>query len=58
MELGITPIVTSGMIIQMLAGSQLIDVNLDLKSDRELFQTAQKCCISSSYNLLMHQYSP
>ena len=27
----------------MLAGSQLIDVNLDLKSDRELFQTAQKC---------------
>ena len=43
MELGITPVVTSGMIIQMLAGSQLIDVNLDLKSDRELFQTAQKC---------------
>jgi len=43
MELGISPIVTSGMIIQMLAGSQLIDVNLDLKSDRELFQTAQKC---------------
>jgi len=26
----------------MLAGSQLIDVNLDLKSDRELYQTAQK----------------
>jgi len=45
MELGISPIVTSGMIIQMLAGSQLIDVNLDLKSDRELFQTAQKCMI-------------
>jgi len=43
MELGISPIVTSGMIIQMLAGSQLIDVNLDLKSDRELYQTAQKC---------------
>jgi protein transport protein SEC61 subunit alpha len=46
MELGIQPIVTSGMIIQMLAGSQLIDVNLDLKSDRELFQTAQKRIIS------------
>ena len=46
MELGISPIVTSGMIIQMLAGSQLIDVNLDLKSDRELFQTAQKCFVS------------
>jgi hypothetical protein len=36
MELGISPIVTSGMIIQILAGSELIDLNLDLKSDREL----------------------
>lgn len=52
MELGITPIVTSGMIIQMLAGSQLIDVNLDLKSDRELFQTAQKC----SYTFLARMF--
>lgn len=41
-EQGITPIITSGMFIQLLAGSQLIDVNLDLKSDRELFQTMQK----------------
>lgn len=39
---GISPIITSGMFIQLLAGSQLIDVNLDLKSDRELFQTLQK----------------
>src|SRR5271170_3844773 len=52
MELGISPIVTSGMIIQMLAGSQLIDVNLDLKSDRELFQTAQKCNIPLPENYL------
>ncbi|BFZ61172.1 translocon subunit [Saitoella coloradoensis] len=42
MELGISPIVTSGMVIQLLAGSHMIDVNLDLKSDRELYQTAQK----------------
>ena len=42
MELGISPIITSGMFVQLLAGSQLIDVNLDLKSDRELFQTMQK----------------
>ena len=42
MELGITPIITSGMVFQLLAGTQLIDVNLDLKSDRELYQTAQK----------------
>ncbi|EON62667.1 protein transporter SEC61 subunit alpha [Coniosporium apollinis CBS 100218] len=42
MELGITPVVTSGMVFQLLAGTHLIDVNLDLKSDRELYQTAQK----------------
>ncbi|KAI9729997.1 MAG: translocon subunit [Cirrosporium novae-zelandiae] len=42
MELGITPIVTSGMVFQLLAGTHLIDVNLDLKTDRELYQTAQK----------------
>ena len=42
MELGISPIVTSGTIIQTLAGSHVIDVNMDLKSDRELYQTAQK----------------
>ena len=28
--------------IQLLAGTHLIDVNLDLKTDRELYQTAQK----------------
>ena len=50
MELGIAPIVTSAIIMQMLGGSQLIDVNFDLKSDRELFQTAQKCSIPV-YNL-------
>lgn len=42
MELGITPIISSGMVFQLLAGTHLIDVNLDMKSDRELYQTAQK----------------
>ena len=42
MELGITPIITSGMVFQLLAGTQLIDVNLDLTADRQMFQTAQK----------------
>ncbi|KAK1810813.1 translocon subunit [Friedmanniomyces endolithicus] len=42
MELGITPIISSGMVFQLLVGTHLIDVNLDLKSDRELYQTAQK----------------
>ena len=42
MELGITPIISSGMVFQLLAGTHSIDVNLDLKVDRELYQTAQK----------------
>ncbi len=42
MELGISPIITSGMIMQLLAGAKLIDVNQSVKEDRELFQGAQK----------------
>ena len=36
MELGITPIVTSSMVIQLLAGSKLIEVDNNIKEDREL----------------------
>jgi len=43
MELGITPVVTSGMIMQLLAGAQLIDIDFGLKDDRALFGGAQKC---------------
>jgi len=42
MELGISPIITSGMIMQLLAGSKIIDVDTSLKEDRALFQGAQK----------------
>merc|ERR1711959_789472 len=42
MELGISPIVTSGLVMQLLAGSKIIEVDQGLKSDRELFQGAQK----------------
>ncbi len=42
MELGISPIVTSGMIMQLLAGANLIDVDFSLKEDRALFGGAQK----------------
>ncbi|KAK9353699.1 SecY subunit domain-containing protein [Lipomyces doorenjongii] len=42
MELGISPIISSGMVFQLLGGTHIIDVNLELKSDRELYQTAQK----------------
>jgi protein transport protein SEC61 subunit alpha len=42
MELGISPIVTSGMIMQLLAGANLIEVDFGLKEDRALFSGAQK----------------
>ncbi|CEQ41323.1 SPOSA6832_03040 [Sporobolomyces salmonicolor] len=42
MELGITPIITSGMIIQLLQGAGFIDVDFTLKEDRALFGGAQK----------------
>ena len=42
MELGVTPVVTSGMIMQLLAGAQLIEVDFSLKDDRALFGSAQK----------------
>ncbi|CAJ1340291.1 unnamed protein product [Effrenium voratum] len=42
MELGISPIVTSGMVMQLLAGSKLLEVDQSVKEDRALFQGAQK----------------
>jgi protein transport protein SEC61 subunit alpha len=48
MELGITPIVTSGMIMQLLSGANLIDIDFSLKEDRALFSGAQKrTCLCS-----------
>lgn len=42
MELGISPIVTSGLVMQLLAGVKLIDVDQSDKEERELFAGAQK----------------
>ena len=42
MELGISPIVTSGMIMQLLAGSKIIDVDKKQKEDKDLFDGATK----------------
>ena len=42
MELGISPIITSSMIMQLLAGAKLIDVEMSSKQDRDLFQATQK----------------
>ncbi len=42
MELGISPIVTSGMVMQLLAGSKIIEVDQSSKEERALFNGAQK----------------
>jgi len=42
MELGISPIITSGMVMQLLAGAKIIDVDQSVKEDRDLFSGAQK----------------
>lgn len=42
MELGITPVVTSGMILQVLVGANLIEVDQSVPEDKELFNSAQK----------------
>ncbi|KZV27197.1 hypothetical protein F511_04650 [Dorcoceras hygrometricum] len=42
MELGITPIVTSGMVMQLLAGSKIIEVDNNVREDRALLNGAQK----------------
>jgi len=40
MELGISPVITAGMVMQLLAGTRIIDVDMSLKEDRMLFQGA------------------
>jgi protein transport protein SEC61 subunit alpha len=42
MELGITPIITSGTIMQLLSGANIITVDQNVKEDRVLFNGAQK----------------
>ena len=42
MELGISPIVTSGLVMQLLAGSKIIEVDLSAEHDKALFNGAQK----------------
>ncbi len=42
MELGIGPIVTAGLVMQLLAGSKIIDVDFSDPDDRALFTGGQK----------------
>lgn len=53
MELGISPIVTSGLIMQLLAGAKIIEVG-DTPKDRALFNGAQKC--TSLLSLFMRSW--
>jgi protein transport protein SEC61 subunit alpha len=57
MELGITPIVTSGMIMQLLAGANLITVDQSVKEDRVLFNAAQKRKLKDHIFCLLTTYS-
>eukprot|EP00494_Astrolonche_serrata_P026289 UN26550 len=58
MELGISPLVTSGMIMQMLAGAKFITYNPGKPDEQRAFQTAEKLvgliitfCQASMYTL-------
>ena len=42
MELGISPIATAGLVMQLLAGSRIIEMNYSSKEDRALFNGGQK----------------
>lgn len=53
MELGISPIVTSGLIMQLLAGAKIIEVG-DTPKDRALFNGAQKCRFAVFWNSFLH----
>jgi len=42
MELGISPIVTSGLVMQLLVGTKQIDINIEDPKERALYNCAQK----------------
>merc|ERR1712151_183760 len=42
MELGISPIITAGMIMQLLLGAKIINLNLQNEADKQLFDKSSK----------------
>src|SRR5208283_4350150 len=42
MELGIGPIVTAGLILQVLAGSKMVNIDMSNPEDRSMFTSASK----------------
>ncbi|MBN1217224.1 MAG: preprotein translocase subunit SecY [Candidatus Lokiarchaeota archaeon] len=55
-ELGIGPIVTAGLIMQLLQGSKMVNIDLNDPYDRSLFSGAQKVLsmMLTSFNALMY----
>lgn len=56
LEFGVFPIISSGLILQLLAGLKIVKVNLSLRSDRELFQSLQKLFALVQYFLLTNLF--
>ena len=56
MELGIYPSVTAGMVMQLLAGSKIIDVDQNNKEDKALFNGAQKRKLLKNKNIQKKNY--
>lgn len=50
MELGISPLVTSSMIMQVLAGTKIIEVDRRVTEDKVLYEGATKCKEQTNYN--------
>mmetsp|Transcript_30943 Transcript_30943/g.90478 ORF Transcript_30943/g.90478 Transcript_30943/m.90478 type:complete len:475 (-) Transcript_30943:153-1577(-) len=44
MELGVSPIVSAGMVLQLLVGSRMMYFNQNVAEDRVLFQASEKIC--------------
>lgn len=56
LEFGVFPIISSGLIFQLLAGLKLIKVNFNSRTDRELFQTLQKVFTIFQYFVLTNLF--
>ncbi|CCD23524.1 Ssh1p NDAI_0B04900 [Naumovozyma dairenensis CBS 421] len=52
LEFGIFPIISSALLLQLLAGLKIIKVNFKIQKDRELFQTLTKLFAVSQYFIL------
>ncbi|CEP64722.1 Ssh1p LALA0_S13e01552g [Lachancea lanzarotensis] len=56
LEFGIFPVVSSALIMQVLAGLKLVRVNFKVRQDRELFQTSTKLFAILQYVVLANVF--